>query len=152
MIKLGVITGAHGIRGEVKLRSFTADPKAIAIYGPLHTASGTAIEILRLRPQGDSFIAVLKGITGRNQAEALRGTELFIARERLDANETYLADLIGMTVLADGKPLGIITRFENYGAGDLMDVGGTLIPAAFIVSAGGGMVVVELPEGFLEFQ
>ena len=95
---VGVITGAHGIRGEVKLRSFTATPDALARYAPLTTATGGTIEIAKLRPQKDGFIAVLKGVTDRNAAEALKGTELFVPRDRLPApgaGEVYVADLIG---------------------------------------------------------
>ena len=82
-VLVGLITGAHGIKGEVKLRSFTAEPKAIATYSPLQTAAGNAITVAKLRPQKDGFIASLKGVTDRNAAEALRGTGLFVPRERL---------------------------------------------------------------------
>ena len=75
MVLVGAITGAHGIRGEVKLRSFTADPAAIASYSPLETAAGRKIEIAKVRPNKEGFIAILKGVTDRNAAEALRGTE-----------------------------------------------------------------------------
>ncbi|MFN0192085.1 MAG: ribosome maturation factor RimM [Aestuariivirga sp.] len=162
LILLGVITGAHGIRGEVKLKSFTADPAAIASYGPLQTKSGETLEIARLKPQKDHFIAALKGVTDRSLAEALRGTELFIPRENLpptDESELYIADLIGKpVVLADGKPLGTITSIENYGAGDLLNVGiegredTVLIPLTddFVSAIEEGRIVVNLPEDYLD--
>ncbi len=162
MVLLGLITGAHGIRGEVKLRSFTEDPEAIAGYSPLETASGRRIEIGKLRPQKDGFIAVLKGVMDRNAAEALKGTELFVPRERLpepDENEVYVHDLIGVPVhLADGSILGEIVDVANYGAGDLIDVriegrqDTVLIPFAdaYVVEADGEKVVVDLPEGYLD--
>jgi 16S rRNA processing protein RimM len=162
LILLGVITGAHGIRGEVKLKSFTSDPSAIAGYGPLQTKSGEPIEIARLKPQRDHFIAALKGVTDRNRAEALRGTELFITREKLpptDESELYVADLIGKAVvLLDGRPLGTIASIENYGAGDLLDVGveggkGTvLIPLSdsFVTAIEESKIVVDLPDGYLD--
>ncbi len=78
LVLVGLITGAHGIRGEVKLRSFTAEPQALASYSPLETAKGARIEIAKLRPQKEGFIAVLKGVADRNAAEALKGTELFV--------------------------------------------------------------------------
>src|SRR5687767_9090093 len=93
MVLVGLITSAHGIKGEVKLRSFTADPEAIAAYSPLETANGEKIAIAKLRAQKDGFIAILKGVTDRNRAEALRGTELFVPRVRLpepDEGEVYI--------------------------------------------------------------
>lgn len=162
LVSVGVITGAHGIRGEVKLRSFTADPEAIASYSPLETAKGIRIEIARLRAQKDGFIAVLKGVTDRNAAEALKGTELFVPRSRLpepEDGEVYLDDLIGLpVVLKDGTPLGEIIGVENFGASDLIDVkvedrkDTVLIPFAggFIVAADAGKVIVDLPDGFLD--
>ncbi|NJM30607.1 MAG: 16S rRNA processing protein RimM [Rhizobiales bacterium] len=161
LILLGIITGAHGIRGEVKLRSFTADPQAIAQYGPLQTKSGDTIEIIRLKPQKDHFIAALKGVTGRNRAEALRGTELFVAREKLpptDETEIYVSDLIGRPVVSNGTVIGEVVGIENYGAGDLLDVklpgrrGTVLIPLGgdFISSIANGTITVDLPEGYLD--
>ena len=164
MVLVGAITGAHGIRGEVKLRSFTADPGAIAAYSPLETAKGARIEIARLRPQKDGFIAILKGVTDRNAAEALRGTELFVPRERLpepDEDEVYVHDLIGLPVhLADGSVLGEIVDVADYGAGDLIDVrvegrkDTVLIPFAdqYVLDADGEKIIVALPEGFLDVE
>ena len=162
LVSVGVITGAHGIRGEVKLRSFTAMPDALARYGPLTTAAGTKVEIAKLRPQKDGFIAVLKGVTDRNAAEALKGTALFVPRGRLpppDTGEVYVADLIGRrVVLAGGTMLGEIVDVANYGAGDLIDVkiegrrDTVLIPFAsgFVQDAEGTDIVVDLPAGFLD--
>ncbi|MFN4141115.1 ribosome maturation factor RimM [Aestuariivirga sp.] len=163
-VLVGAITGAHGIRGEVKLRSFTAEPDAIAGYSPLETSRGVTVEIVRLRPQKDGFIAVLKGVSDRNAAEALKGTELFVPRERLPQpaeDEVYVHDLLGLPVLlADGTLLGEIVDVADYGAGDLIDVklagrdGTVLIPfaAQYVLAAEGGKVVVDLPEGFLDVE
>ena len=162
MVLVGLITSAHGIRGEVKLKSFTAEPEAIATYSPLETAKGEKIEIARLRAQKDGFIAILKGVTDRNRAEGLRGTELFVPRERLpepEDGEVYIHDLIGLPVhLADGTRLGEVVSIENYGASDLIDVrveyrkDTVLIPFAegYVLEADGDKVVVDLPEGFLD--
>ena len=164
MVLVGAITAAHGIRGEVKLRSFTADPAAIATYSPLETAAGGKIEIAKLRTQKDGFIAILKGVTDRNAAEALRGTELFVPRERLPEpgdDEVYVHDLIGLAVhLADGSPLGEIVDVADYGAGDLIDVkvagrkDTVLIPFApqYVRETAAERVVVELPEGYLDAE
>jgi 16S rRNA processing protein RimM len=161
LILLGVITGAHGIRGEVKLKSFTSDPKAIASYGPLQTKSGETFEIARLKPQRDHFIAALKGVTDRNRAEALRGEELFIPRENLpptDESEIYVADLIGKpVVLANGQRLGTVMSIENYGAGDLLSVkiedskDTVLIPLTDdFVMIEDERVIADLPVGYLD--
>src|SRR5437660_202550 len=99
MVAVGVITGAHGVRGEVKLKSFTADPLAITSYNPLETPRGGPIEIVKLRPGPGGFIAVIKNIHDRDQAEALKGTELLVPRDRLPepkAGEVYLGDLVGL--------------------------------------------------------
>jgi 16S rRNA processing protein RimM len=164
MVLVGAIIGAHGIRGEVKLRSFTEDPSAIAGYSPLETAKGARIEIVRVRPQKDGFLAILKGVTDRNAAEALRGTELFVPRERLpepEEDEVYVHDLIGLPVdLADGTRLGLVVDVADYGAGDLIDVkiegrkDTVLIPFAdqYVLEADGTRLVVDLPEGFLDVE
>jgi 16S rRNA processing protein RimM len=162
LVSVGAITGAHGIKGEVKLRSFTADPQAIAAYSPLETAKGAKIEIVRLRAQKDDFIAVLKGVTDRNAAEALKGTELFVPRARLpepDDDEVYLEDLVGLPVLLkDGTVLGEIIAVANYGASDLIDVkiegrrNTVLIPfgGGFTAEADAEKVIVDLPDGYLD--
>lgn len=147
-ILLGVITGAHGIRGEVKIKSFTEDPKAISSYGPLQTADGRVLDIARIRLAKDFFIASLKGIVDRNAAEALRGVELFALREKMGAG-VLLSDLVGKQVLDGSSVLGRISGFQNFGAGELMELdGGLLIPVRFMVSAADD-VVVELPDGFM---
>ncbi len=161
LVLAGVIAGAHGIRGEVKLRSFTAVADAIATY-PLQTAGGERIEITKLRTQKDGFIASLKGVTDRNAAEALKGVELFVPRGALpepEEGEVYIHDLAGLPVLLrDGAKLGEIVGVENYGAGDLIDVkiegrkDTVLIPyaEAYVVEADAEKVVVDLPDGFLD--
>ena len=162
LISVGVITGAHGIRGEVKLKSFTADPKAVASYGPLTSATGEIFEITKLKLATTGFIATLKNVSDRNHSEALKGTELFINRSQLpkaNGDEIYIHDLIGTSVYgAKDVLLGVIVGFENFGAGDLMDVkvegrGETvLIPYTkkFITSATTEKVIVDLPEAYLE--
>lgn len=162
-VLVGVITGAHGIRGEVKLRSFTAEPEAIAAYSPLETAAGRRLEIARLRAGKDGFIAALKGVNDRNGAEALRGAELFVPRDRLpepDKGEVYLTDLVGLAVYDGATLLGEVVGVENFGASDLLDVAikgrkdSVYIPFAesFIaeVDAANGRIVVSLPDGFLD--
>ena len=158
LIRVGVIIGAHGIRGEVKLKSFTADPAAIATYGPLVSSKGETFEIARLKLQVEDFICTLKNITDRNKAEALKGTELFIDRAQLPKDELYLHDLIGAPIYNGDAALGTIIGFENYGAGDLVEISiagridTVLIPYndAFIVAASQDKVVVNLPDDYLD--
>ena len=118
---------AHGVRGEVKLWSFTADPSAVADYGPFDTADGRVVEIETLRPAKDFFVARLKGVADRTAAERLRNVELFVPRERLpapqDSDEFYHADLIGLAVVdASGAALGSVVALHNFGAGDIIEV------------------------------
>lgn len=126
-VLLGSIATAHGIRGEVTLRTYTGDPQAIASYGPLSDKSGKrtfTIKSLRATPKG--VIARLEGVGDRNAAEALRGTDLYVDRARLPATgekEFYHADLIGLAVRnAAGEQAGRIVAVENFGAGDLLEV------------------------------
>jgi 16S rRNA processing protein RimM len=118
---------AHGVRGEVRLWSFTAAPAAVVDYGPFETADGRAIEIETLRPAKDFFVARLKGIADRNAAESLRNVELFVPRARLpapaDDDEFYHADLIGLAVVdPSGAALGTIVALHNFGAGDIVEI------------------------------
>jgi 16S rRNA processing protein RimM len=118
---------AHGVRGEVRLWSFTAAPAAVVDYGPFETADGRAIEIETLRPAKDFFVARLKGIADRNAAESLRNVELFVPRARLpapaDDDEFYHADLIGLAVVdPSGAALGTVVALHNFGAGDIVEI------------------------------
>jgi 16S rRNA processing protein RimM len=124
---LGQIGAAHGVRGEVRLRSFTSDPQAIAGYGPLETEDGRIFEIEAMRPAKDHFVASLSGICDRGAAEQLANVKLYVPRERLpepeEPDEFYHADLIGLAVLDPaGKSLGTVIAVHNFGAGDLIEV------------------------------
>jgi 16S rRNA processing protein RimM len=118
---------AHGTRGEVRLKSFTADPTAVVDYGALETEDGTAtFEIESLRPAKNHWVAQLRGVCDRNAAERLANTKLFVPRERLPAAETdefYHADLIGLAaVTTDGRQLGTVVAIHDFGAGDILEV------------------------------
>ncbi|HXQ83627.1 MAG TPA: ribosome maturation factor RimM [Xanthobacteraceae bacterium] len=159
---LGQIGAAHGVRGDVRLRSFTADPAAIATYGPLETEDGRVFEIKSLRPAKDHFVATLAGIADRNAAERLANTKLYVPRERLPqpgaADEFYHADLVGLTVVdRAGREFGTVIAVHNFGAGDLIEVKQTqgsatqLLPfdAATVpeIDIAAGRMVVEPPTG-----
>ncbi|MEM7634040.1 MAG: ribosome maturation factor RimM [Pseudomonadota bacterium] len=125
-IILGVITGVHGIQGEVKLKSFTADPAAIASYGPLDASNGAVLEIKSLKAQKDQFRARIEGVTDRNTAETLRGLELSIARDRLpepEDGEVYHADLVGLSAVdVNGDQIGTVVDVLDFGAGELLEL------------------------------
>ena len=125
-ILLGRILGPHGLKGEVKIRSFTADPLAVASYGPVMAPDGRRFKLERARLQGDVVIAALKGVADRNFAESLKGLELSIARDDLpetDDGEFYQADLIGLPVVDEaGHELGEVVGFQDFGAGDLIEI------------------------------
>ena len=153
------IGAPHGVRGEVKLWPYTADPQSVQDYGPLETEDGaTRFEIEALRPAKDHLVVRLKGVNDRNAAERLTNTKLFVSRERLPAtdadDEFYHADLVGLAVVdADGNALGSIAALHNFGAGDLVEVkpvqGNTtvLIPftdaAVPVVDIAGRRIVVD---------
>lgn len=128
-ICLGAVTGAFGVRGEVRLKSFCAQPEAIADYGPLSSEDGSrsfSVTLTGQVPQG--FSARLSGITTREAAAALRGTRLYAPRERLPQtaeDEFYHADLIGLHVVdTGGAPLGRVAAVLNHGAGDILEIRG----------------------------
>jgi 16S rRNA processing protein RimM len=163
-VLVGVIVGAHGIKGEVKLKSFTSDPLSIGRYGPLQSSSGKQFEIAKLKTAKDDFIASLKNVNDRNEAETLKGVELFAAREKLPklkTHEVYAHDLMGLdVVLENGTALGKLVAMPNYGAGDLLEVAvdgkaeTVLIPFtnAFVPQDdfSSGRIIVNLPEGYLD--
>ena len=155
------IGGAHGIRGEVKLKSFTADPLAVKDYGVLESEDGAAsFEIEALRPAKGYLVARLRGVRDRNAAEQLTNLRLFVPRERLPppaADEFYHADLIGLAaVTAAGVEVGTVVAVHNFGAGDILELrppaGGTTMMLPFTdafvprIDIAGGRIVVEPPE------
>ncbi|MGH6728087.1 MAG: ribosome maturation factor RimM [Pseudolabrys sp.] len=127
-IRVARIGAAHGIRGEVKLWSFTEDPMAVAQYGPLETEDGARrFEIEAARPAKDHLVARIAGIADRDAAEQLRNTDLFVPRDRLppieDADTFYHADLVGLAAVSEtGAALGTVTAVHNFGAGDLIEI------------------------------
>lgn len=136
-VLLAVIGAAHGIKGEVRIKSFTGDTLALADYTPLTDAKGRVFDILDLRPQGEVVVARIKGVTDRNAAEALNGTELFVERASLPAEEEgefYYDDLVGLSVRDEtGAVVGKISAVQNFGGGDVLELNvqhrkGVLIP------------------------
>ncbi|MFP4328724.1 MAG: ribosome maturation factor RimM [Paracoccaceae bacterium] len=127
MICVGAVAGAFGVRGEVRLKSFTADPAAIVDYAPLFTEEGARrFDVSITRPIKGGFAARLSGIDTKEQADALRGTQLYVPRERLPAlpdDEFYHADLVGLDVVdTGGASLGRVIAVQDHGAGDLLEI------------------------------
>ena len=153
------IGAAHGVRGAVKLWTFTEDPFAVQSYGPLVTKDGARqFEVVTARAAKGHLVATLKGVTTREDAERLNGIELYIAREKLpatDEDEYYHADLIGLpAVTPSNEPLGVVIAIHNFGAGDIIEIappqGATmLLPFTHAivptVDLAAGRVVIELP-------
>src|SRR3979490_1386401 len=121
------IGAPHGVRGAVKLWTFTEDPLAVKHYGPLATKDGTRqFEVTHAREAGGHLVATLKGVATREDAERLNGVELYIARDKLpatDEDEYYHADLIGLAaVTTANEPLGRVIAIHNFGAGDIIEI------------------------------
>ena len=121
------IGAAHGVRGEVRLRSFTQDPQAVTSYGPLESEDGARrFTIEALRPAKDHFVARIAGVNDREAAERLTNLRLYVSRAALPPtgdDEFYHADLVGLTAFRpDGTPLGTVTAIHNFGAGDIVEI------------------------------
>ena len=165
MVCLGVISGAHGVRGAVRIKTFTAEPEAIAAYGPVTDEAGA--RSFRLTLAGTArgqAIARIPGVADRDAAEALRGTRLFIARGMLpkteSENEFYVSDLVGLPVeKQDGAPLGRVLAVHDFGAGEVLEIGENSVTSVMlpftdavvpVVDLSAGKLVVEPPPGFLD--
>ena len=161
-ICVGSIAGAFGVRGEVRLKSHCAEPTAIADYGPLYTQDGTrSFKVTLTRPVAGGLGARLSGVETKEDADALRGVELFVDRDRLPNlpdDEFYHTDLIGLEVRdTGGVLLGRVASVVNYGAGDILEVtdegrrGPLLLPftraVVPTVDLAAGRIVADPPEG-----
>ncbi|WP_430465199.1 ribosome maturation factor RimM [Tabrizicola sp.] len=161
-ICVGAITGAFGVAGEVRLKSFCAEPAAIADYGPLFTKDGSRSFVVKLtRPVAGGLGARITGVKTKEEADALRGTELYVDRARLPSlpdDEFYHSDLIGLQVLdTGGVDQGRVVAVHNHGAGDILEIAGPARKSALMlpftlaavptVDLAAGRVIVDLPEG-----
>jgi 16S rRNA processing protein RimM len=153
------VGAAHGVRGEVRLWTFTEDPRAVLHYGPLTTKDGARqFEVTKAREARDHLVATIKGVTDRSAAEKLNGLELYVARDQLpepEDDEYYHADLIGLAAeTTSGEPLGRVLAIHNFGAGDIIEIappsGSTLLlpfsnAVVPTVDIKGGRIVIEVP-------
>jgi 16S rRNA processing protein RimM len=160
MVLVGRFGAAQGVRGEIRIKSYTADPLSVGEYGPLSDETGARkFEIERLRPlKDDMLVAKVKGLANRDAAQALTGLALFVSREKLpppDDDEFYIADLVGLAaVTPDGATIGRVKNIVNYGAGDILEIqpsaGDTLLApftkeVAPKIDFAAGHIVVILP-------
>ncbi|MGM4902327.1 ribosome maturation factor RimM [Tardiphaga sp. 866_E4_N2_1] len=153
------IGAPHGVRGQVRLWTFTEDPFAVLDYGPLATKDGKrSFEVDDVREAKGHLVATLKGVASREDAERLNGVELFVARDALpdtEDDEYYHADLIGLAAVnAAGDAIGRVVGIHNFGAGDIIEIapleGATLLlpftnAVVPTVDLAAGHVVIELP-------
>lgn len=161
-VLVGQIGAAHGIRGEVRVKSFTDPVDAIADYGPLDAGAAGRLTIDRMRDQGTMLVVKFREVADRTAAEKLTGTDLFVDRSALpepeDEETFYHADLIGLTVVDEaGATLGTIVAVPNFGAGDLLEIrpargASYFLPFTLacvpVVDVKAGRVVATPPEGF----
>lgn len=128
LVLVGRFGAPQGVRGEIRIKSYTADPLAIGDYGPLSDETGAKkfeIERLRLLKE-DMVVAKVKGLADRDAAGALTGVSLYVAREKLpppDEDEFYIADLVGLSAVSpEGEAIGIVKNVLNFGAGDILEI------------------------------
>lgn len=158
-VLLGVVAAPHGVRGLVRIKSFTEDPMAVGAYGPLSDEAGKKeYRVEALSAARGAVLARIDGVADRTAAEALRGLRLYVEREALPEageREWYEADLVGLPVVGrDGRDWGKVIAFHDFGAGPVMEMsGGVMLPftdeAVPEIDVEGGKVVVDPPAGLL---
>jgi 16S rRNA processing protein RimM len=125
-ILLARIGAPHGVRGEVRVKSFAKDPESLKRYSPLAAGDGRLFHVERLRPAKEVLVVKFRGVDDRRAAEALNGVELYLDRERLPAaeeDEFYHADLIGLAAFSEaGEALGTVIAVHDFGAGDILEI------------------------------
>lgn len=166
LVLMAQIGAAHGIRGEVRVKPFGSDPMALADYGPLRDKTGSReFTIQSLRPQKSVLVVRFKNISSRNEAEALKGTELYVRREALppaDEDEFYHIDIIGLTVFTVNEDhVGTVIAIPDFGAGELLEVKPERGPSYLIpfteeivphIDLNAGRIIIDPPEGLLVHQ
>lgn len=156
-ICLGEISTAHGVRGLVRIRIYGNDPQALSRYGPLFTSeTGEKTITVKMKNAANKFwIAEVEGVADRDKAEALRGTKLWIERDKLPEpegdDEFYYEDLIGMTVHTetDGE-VGTVVAVDNFGAGDLLEIKPPVGPTFYLPFADEYVLEVNMPENIIK--
>ena len=127
LILVGHVAGGFGVKGEIKITAYTADPLALTAYGPLLRADGShALTVTSARPTKEGVVGRVKEVETKEQADALRNLKLFVPRDRFpepDEDEFYLADLVGVEARdPEGVVLGTVRAVQNFGADDMLEI------------------------------
>ncbi|MBT3238357.1 MAG: 16S rRNA processing protein RimM [Rhodospirillaceae bacterium] len=166
LICVGAVTGPRGLKGEVKVKTFTATPKAIGDYGDVWDEAGERSFTIRVtgNAKGDGVVlARLGGVDDRNAAEAMKGVRLYVPKTMLpepDEDEYYFADLIGLRAeTEDGEDFGKVAAVNDFGAGPVIEVGGGEVGSVMlaftkaivpVVDLQGGRIVIAPPDGLFD--
>ena len=153
-VQMAVIGAAHGIKGELRVKTFTGDPLALGDYGPLHSADGRTFTVAAIRPAKTVVVVRFREIASREAAEAATGTELFIDRaalpDDLDEDEFYFAELIGLAVRDETDTvIGKVAAIQNFGGGDIVEIvltGRRTVMVPFTLAA---IPEIAIREGFI---
>jgi len=159
-VLLGVVIGAQGLKGEVKVKTFTEMPEKLGAYGPLHAKDGRTFHVVHVRARKGAGIVQFEGVSTREAAESLQGIELYVGREALppgEEHEFYHADLIGLHAEDEvGRAIGKVIAIHNFGAGDVIEIeredggGAVLMPftreIAPSIDIGENRIVIAAPE------
>jgi len=148
-VLMAVVGAAHGIKGELRVKTFTGDVLALAEYGPLFARDGRRFEIVHIRPQGTVVVVRFKGVGDRSAAEALTGTELFVDRAVLPTEladeEFYHTDLVGLSVVdTEGIAIGAVAAVLNFGAGDILEISGPGLKGMLVPFTKSAVPLVDL--------
>ncbi len=160
---VGVVIGARGVKGDVRIKSFTDDPEDIGAYGPVEIENAAGRFDVKVTGVAKGVVtARLKEVRNRDQAEALKGARLFVNAARLpeaEEDEFYVSDLIGLNAMGPDGSLGVVKGVEDFGAGDVLEIrggefGAVLVPFTKVcvpeVRLSEGVVVIDPPDGLLD--
>ena len=156
-VQMAVIGAPHGVKGDVRVKTFTGDPLALGDYGPLYTADGRKFTVAAIRPAKNVVVVRFREITSREQAEAANGTALFIERaalpDDLDEEEFYHADLIGLSVRDETDAvIGKVLAMQNFGGGDIVEVSLTGKRTVMIPFTLAAIPEISVANGFIKID
>ncbi|KAB0681210.1 ribosome maturation factor RimM [Aureimonas leprariae] len=156
-VLLGIVGGAHGLKGECRVSSFTADPCDLGAYGPLFDAAGNRYTVRSARPQKNVVVVRFAEVRDRDHAERLNGRELFVARDALpeedDAGDFYVADLVGLAVVTlEGEAVGEVVAAHDFGAGDVLEIRPERGPTVMIPFSEAAVPEVDLEAGRIKVE
>lgn len=154
---MAVIGAPHGVKGELRVKTFTGDPLALGNYGPLYDADGRTYKIAAIRPAKTVVVVRFAGIESREAAEAATGRALYVERaalpDDLEDDEFYQADLVGLAVRDEtGNEIGTVTAIHNFGGGDIVEVGLAGRGAVMIPFTLAAIPEIAIAEGFVRID